>query len=107
MGADPLHDRLSALVAELKALPATPGSRYAVNFVAQAEVWRIADQIAALLRESPEAALLDRALVALQEKFDAMTIAEVNRCNGIPALRLEEMELREAIAVVLEATTQR
>jgi hypothetical protein len=42
------------------------------------------------------------ALDALREKFDARVIAEIHKHNGIPSLLIEELELREAIAVVLE-----
>jgi|SRR5215467_1171215 len=41
-------------------------------------------------------------LTALRDAFDAMTIAEVKRHGGIPALSEEEVAFRDQVALVLE-----
>ncbi len=43
-----------------------------------------------------------RALKKLREAFDAVTITEVKRCDGIPYLPADQLALREAICEVLE-----
>jgi hypothetical protein len=56
-----LRARLDALIVALKGLPTLPsasGGGYVEYFVSQAEVWRIAEALAALLREPPAAAPL-------------------------------------------------
>jgi len=104
--ADPLRARLPALVAQLEAAKQASEAWQqsdevnANELVCEVLTPAIEAALAALRREPPTQ--LDRSLAVLREKFDARTIAEVKFYHGIPTLPLEEVELREAIAVVLQ-----
>ena len=49
---------------------------------------------------------LSELLPRLRQAYDALLIAEVNRCHGIPSLRPEELALREVLAELLAGVTE-
>jgi hypothetical protein len=105
---DPLSARFAALVATLKALPVNPassGGGYVENFVLQADVWRIADEIATLLREPPEAATVDARAAPLL--FAAqLALRSYQYGNGAPDLAKEIADAIEASGLIRAAAPE-